>query len=152
MQLMRYELANGIQDCNMLVVGGDWKKQFEYGPSSCLARVCGTSIINLDSLKLNNESDWPGTDPKLLKVANCLRIGVTERCVTLKAFVSEACKLKHKSFFEQLCMLSVLRDSNAVPISHRYKFEQVNGDVSCIVRHLSTATCPQAAKKTTDGW
>ena len=43
-------------------------------------------------------------------------------------------------------MLSELRDSNTVPISHRCKFEQVHGDVSCIVRHLSTATCLQAAK------
>ena len=66
-QLVRYELAKGIQDCNMLVVDGDWKKQFEYGPSSCLARVCGKSIIHLDSLKLNIEGP---TDPKQLKVAH----------------------------------------------------------------------------------
>ena len=66
--------------------------------------------------------------------------------MTLKVLGSEACKSKHKSFVAQLCMLSELRDSNSVPVSHRYKFEQVHGDVSCIVRHLSTASCPQAAK------
>ena len=140
---MRYELAKGIQDCNMLVVDGDWKKQLEYGPSSFLARFCGKSIIHLDSLKLNN--DWP-TDPKQLKVAHFLQIGVKDRCTTWKIFVSEACKLKHSSFFAQLCMLSELRDSNTVPISHRCKFEQVHGDVSCIVRHLSAASGPRAAR------
>ena len=50
--LMRYESAKGTSDCNMLVVDGDWKKQFEYGPSSFLARVCGNSIIHLDSIRL----------------------------------------------------------------------------------------------------
>ena len=75
-----------------------------------------------------------------------LPIGVKERCTTLKVFVSDACKAKHTSFFAQLCMLSELRDSNTVPISHRHKFEQVHGDVSCIIRYLEDATCLQAAK------
>ena len=64
---MRYELATDVLDCNMLVVDGDWKKQLEYGPASCLARVCGKSIIHLDSVKLNNAGP---TDPKQLKVAH----------------------------------------------------------------------------------
>ena len=119
------------------------KKQLEYGPSSFLARVCGKSIIHLESLKLNNERP---TDPQQLKVAHFLPITTNDRCTTWKVFVSEACKLKHKLFFAQLCMLSELHDSNTVPISHRYKFERVHGDVSCIVRRLSTASCPQAAK------
>ena len=130
----------------MLVVDGNWKKQLEYGPSSFVARVCGKSIIHVDSLKLN--TDWP-TDPKQLKVAHFLPLGpgANDRCTTWKVFVSEACKLKHQSFFAQLCMLSELRDSNTVPIGHRYKFEQVRGDVSCIiVGHLSAASGPRAAR------
>ena len=129
----------------MLVVDGNWKKQLEYGPSSFVARVCGKSIIHVDSLKLN--TDWP-TDPKQLKVANFLPLGpgANDRCTIWKVFVSDACKLKHQSFFTQLCMLSELRDSNTVPIGHRYKFEQVRGDVSCIVRHLSAASGPRAAR------
>ena len=33
-----------------------------------------------------------------------------------------------------------------MPIGHRYKFEQVRGDVSCIVGHLSAASGPRAAR------
>ena len=127
----------------MLVVDGDWRKQLENGPSSFLARVCGKSVIHLDSLKLNNERP---TDPKQLEVAHFLPIGVRERCTTWKVFVSDACRLKHKSFFAQFCALCELHESNTVPISHRYKFEQVKGDVQCILRLLSAATCPMAAK------
>ena len=154
---MRYELAKGISDCNMLVVDGDWKKQLEYGPSSFVARVCGKSIIHLDSLRLNNASPTPLV-PEQLKVAHFLPLAgpelapeqrnvahLKERCTTLKVFISEACKLKHKSFFEQVCMLAELLESNVVPISHRYKFEIVRGDLSCIVRQLESCTCLQSA-------
>ena len=53
--LVRYELANDIPDCTMVVVDGDLKRQLEDGPSSFLARVCGKFIIHVDSLKVNNE-------------------------------------------------------------------------------------------------
>ena len=65
------------------------KKQLEYGPSSLLARVCGTSIIHLDSLELNNASPTP-LAPEQLKVAHVLPFAVKKRCTTLKAFIREA--------------------------------------------------------------
>ena len=59
-----------------------------------LANVCGTSIIHLDSLKLNHAS--PALlAPEQLKVVHVLPIAVKERCTTLKVFIREACKLKH---------------------------------------------------------
>ena len=68
--IMRYEAATGISDCNMLVVDGDnWQKQLENGPSSFVARVCGKSIVHLDSVKANHASPTP-LDPAQLKVAH----------------------------------------------------------------------------------
>ena len=43
-------------------------------------------------------------------------------------------------------MLAGMLESNAVPISHRYKFDHVLGDLSCVVGQLETCTCPQSAK------
>ena len=135
----RYELAKGWSDSNMLVVNGDWKKQFEYSPSSVLARVCGTSMILLSSLVQAAEADIP------LNVAHFLPLNEHVRCTTLKVHVSEACKIKHKVFDDQLSMLSGLLDNNAVPISHRYKFELIHGDVSCIVGILEACKCARTA-------
>ena len=127
----------------IVVVDGDWKKQFEYGPSSVLARVCGKSIIHLDSLKFDNASPTQ-LAPAQLKVAHLLPVAVGNRCTTLKLFISEACKLKHKSFFDRMCMLAGLLESNAVPISHRHNFVIVPGDLSCMVRELEGCMCQSA--------
>ena len=43
-------------------------------------------------------------------------------------------------------MLAALRESNDVPISHRYKFEQLQGDLSCMVKRLESCTCTQATR------
>ena len=130
----------------MLVVDGNWKKQLGASPASFLARVCGKSIIHLDSLELNSASDFPGTDPNLLNVAHFWPLREHERCKTLKVFLSESCQAKHKTFFTQLSMLSALHESNRVPISHRFKFELLSGDVGGMLKHLEKASCPQAAK------
>ena len=86
---MRYEAATGISDCNMLVVDGDnWQKQLEQGPSSFVARVCGKSLVHLDSVKSNHASPTP-LDPAQLKVAHFLPLAAKERCTVLKVFMSE---------------------------------------------------------------
>ena len=127
----------------MLVVGGDnWQKSLENGPSSFVARVCGKSIVHLDSVKANHASPTP-LDPAQLKVAHFLPLAANERCTVLKVFISEACKLKHKSFSEQLNWLAALFERNEVPICHRYKFSMVHGDISCIVGQIES--CESAA-------
>ena len=143
---MRYDVVASISDCNMLVVDGDWQKQLEYGPSSFVARVCGKSIVHMASLKANNASPTQ-LDPAQLKVAHFLPLSTTDRCTVLKVFISDACKLKHKSFFEQLCMLAALFEGNEVPFRHRYKFSLVNGDVSCIVGQIESCISAAVAYK-----
>ena len=117
---MRYELAKGISDCNMLVVDGDWKKQLEYGPSSFVARVCGKSIIHLDSLRLNNASPTPLV-PGQLKVAHFLPLAGPELAPEQRnvAHVKERCTLKLHTF-PDMEVLDLILDGGLTLDIHLY--------------------------------